>query len=109
MWPVVLSPDNKGAMAMAHDAAGNADSTAAYWEAYLATTWGLPSIESWARPIAYRRLGEIYEARDNRDKAVEYYNAFVELWQNADPELQGQVSDVRERIGSLVGEGHASR
>lgn len=70
---------------MAHDAAGNADSSLAYWEAYPETNWGVPNIESWARPLAYRRLGEIYEARGERKQAAEYYNALVELWQNADP------------------------
>ena len=102
-------PCAKGTMAMAHDMAGNADSSLAYWEAYLATNWGLPNIESWARPLAFRRLGEIYETRGEMDRAVEYYNQFVELWRNADPEFQPQVADTRERIARLVGEGGGSR
>jgi hypothetical protein len=52
----------------------------------------------------YKRLGELHEARGAREKAVEYYNSFVELWANADEELQGQVSDVRNRIARLVSE-----
>ena len=92
-------------MAIAHDAASNPDSALVYWEAYLDTYWGLPGIEAWARPLAFRRLGEIYEARREPDKAVGYYNEFVELWQNADAELQPQVADARERIARLVGEG----
>jgi len=98
-------PCGLGAMAIAHDAASNPDSALVYWEAYLDTYWGIPNIEAWARPLAFRRLGEIYEARGERDKAVEYYDRFVELWQNADPELQPQVADTRERIARLVGEG----
>ena len=43
------------------------------------------------------------------DRAVEYYNQFVELWRNADPEFQPQVADTRERIARLVGEGRGSR
>ena len=101
----VCGPCGKGMMAMAHDAAGNADSSLVYWEAYLQTNWGLSSIESWARPAAYRRLGEMYEARGDGEKAVEYYNALVELWAQADPELQPQVADLRNRIARLVGEG----
>ncbi len=52
----------------------------------------------------YKRVGELYEERNDRDKAVVYYNRFVELWQNADEELQPQVRDVRARIARLVGE-----
>jgi tetratricopeptide (TPR) repeat protein len=98
------TPCSLGAMAIAHDAAGNPDSALAYWEEYLDTNWGLASIAAWARPSAFRRLGEIYESRGERDKAVEYYNRFVELWQNADAELQPQVEDARERMARLVGE-----
>jgi tetratricopeptide (TPR) repeat protein len=98
-------PCGLGAMAIAHDAAGNSDSVRVYWEAYLDTHWGLPTIEAWARPRAFRRLGEIYESRGERDKAVEYYDRFVGLWENADPELQPIVSDLRARMARLVGEG----
>ncbi len=52
-----------------------------------------------------KRLGELYEERNDRDKAVEYYNELVELWKDADPELQPQVEDVRGRIARLEGEG----
>ena len=55
-------------------------------------------------PGSYRRLGELYEERGEREKAVEYYNKFVELWKDADPELQPQVEDVRRRLAALVGE-----
>ncbi len=53
---------------------------------------------------SYKRLGELYEERGENQKAVEYYNEFVELWKEADPELQPQVEDVRGRMARLVGE-----
>ncbi len=53
---------------------------------------------------AYKRLGELYEAQGDREKAVEYYDQFVELWAEADSELQPVVRDVRARIARLVGE-----
>ena len=53
----------------------------------------------------HKRLGELHEARGDREKAVEHYDSFVELWKDADPELQPQVRDVRQRIARLVGEG----
>jgi tetratricopeptide (TPR) repeat protein len=50
---------------------------------------------------ARQRLGELYEAKGNVDKALENYTAFVELWKNADPELQPRVRDVKGRIERL--------
>ena len=59
--------------------------------------------ETW-HARSYRRLGELYEARGDAAQAVEYYSKFVELWDNADAELQPMVEDVRGRITRLVGE-----
>jgi eukaryotic-like serine/threonine-protein kinase len=100
----VCRPCGYANMALAHDAAGNTDSVRTYWEAYLNSKWGIPNIESFGRAAAYRRLGEIYEAQGDREKALENYNAFVNLWADADPELQPQVRDVRARIAKLVDE-----
>ncbi len=97
-------PCGLGTMAIAHDVASNSDSVRVYWEAYLDTYWGIPNIEAWARPLALRRLGEIYESRGDPEKAVEHYDRFVDLWQNADADLQPQVADARERIARLIGE-----
>jgi tetratricopeptide (TPR) repeat protein len=53
---------------------------------------------------ALRRLGELYESRGDRAKAVDYYGRFVDLWKNADPELQPLVADVRRHMANLAGE-----
>ncbi|MGH7497394.1 MAG: protein kinase domain-containing protein [Gemmatimonadales bacterium] len=52
----------------------------------------------------YKRLGELYEARGDRKKAAEYYGKFVDLWKDADPELQPSVTEVRGRIARLAQE-----
>ena len=90
----------------AHDAAGNADSAIAWFELHLAT----PSV-GWFRnwnareyPIILRRLGELYDERGDRDRAIEYYSRFIELWKDADPELQPAVQNTRERLARLVEE-----
>jgi tetratricopeptide (TPR) repeat protein len=49
----------------------------------------------------YKRLGELYEQKGNAAKAIEYYNQFVTLWKNADPELQPRVAEVRRRLTLL--------
>jgi tetratricopeptide (TPR) repeat protein/tRNA A-37 threonylcarbamoyl transferase component Bud32 len=51
-----------------------------------------------------RRLGALYEERGDTAKAIAQYTAFLDLWRKADPELQPQVRDVKERLGRLVGE-----
>jgi tetratricopeptide (TPR) repeat protein len=51
-----------------------------------------------------QRLGEMYEQRGDKDKALEYYGHFVRLWKDADPILQPQVKDVKARMARLAGE-----
>ncbi|HZI27120.1 MAG TPA: protein kinase [Gemmatimonadaceae bacterium] len=53
---------------------------------------------------ALRRLGEMYESKGDRKKALEYYGRFVDLWKDADPELQPLVADVRKQMAQLAGE-----
>jgi hypothetical protein len=48
-----------------------------------------------------KRLGELYEAKNDRAKALDHYGKFVELWKNADPELQPKVAEVRKRMTRL--------
>ena len=50
-------------------------------------------------PAAHERLGQLYEAKGNTTKAVEHYQAFIDLWKNADPELQPRVAGARRRLG----------
>ncbi|MBI3981446.1 MAG: protein kinase, partial [Gemmatimonadetes bacterium] len=52
----------------------------------------------------YKRLGELYEERADRERALDYYARFVDLWKDADPELQPVVNEVRGRMARLVGE-----
>jgi hypothetical protein len=49
----------------------------------------------------HKRAGELYEARNDRDNALSHYLKFVDLWKNADPELQPRVAEVRARIARL--------
>src|SRR5437660_1666286 len=60
--------------------------------------------DSYGRAPTFKRLGELYEARGDRAKALEYYGRFVDLWKGADPELQLVVRDVRARMARLASE-----
>ena len=87
------------AIGRAYDRAGMADSTIATFERFIAT----PDIsrlneDQYSLAHIRRRLGELYEARGNWPKAAEHYGAFVELWKDADPELQPAVAEVRRRL-----------
>jgi eukaryotic-like serine/threonine-protein kinase len=89
-------------LARAFDRAGEPDSALARFTAYvdrrdLASYWDAPT----GLPIALRRLGELHEERGELAKAIERYRAFAKLWANADPELQPQVTDIRQRIQRL--------
>jgi tetratricopeptide (TPR) repeat protein len=90
----------------AYDAAGNPDSALAAYE--QAVTAPDPSQTFpgglQAMPPTLKRLGELYEQRGNREKALEYYGRFVDLWTDADPELQPIVRDVKQRMARLAGE-----
>ena len=50
---------------------------------------------------AHLRQAEIYDRRGNRDAAVEHYRKFIDLWREADPELQPAVTKARERLAAL--------
>jgi DNA-binding SARP family transcriptional activator len=54
-------------------------------------------------PLApvYRRIGELAESLGDRDTAIRYYDALVDLWAEADPVLQPQVQLARTRLELL--------
>jgi tetratricopeptide (TPR) repeat protein len=100
-----------GALAYLGDAleqSGQADSAMVVYERFLASPeysidCRIVPDAIW-RPAILTRLGRFYEQRGDRDKAIEHYNRFVDLWMGADAELQPQVDEVRQRIARLVGE-----
>jgi serine/threonine-protein kinase len=55
-------------------------------------------------PLAYLALGRTYEAVGKADSAAIAYGRFLRLWDKADPELQGRVTEVREALARLTSE-----
>jgi tetratricopeptide (TPR) repeat protein len=87
---------------MAFDALGQKDSARTYYERYAnAHIPGDRLADADALPRAYLRLGELYEERSDWKAAMKWYDAFVTLWKDADPELQPKVSEVRARLDRL--------
>ena len=90
-------------LARAYDLAGNADSAVAVFERFPATAFlDRSTVDGIFLPAVHKRLGELYEARGQREAALRHYRAFVELWKDADPELQPRVTDARQRIAALT-------
>jgi hypothetical protein len=61
-------------------------------------------LESYTLAPSLKRLGELYESRGDRRRAADYYGRFIDLWKNADPELQPAVREVRGRLAQLARE-----
>ena len=73
-------------------------------EPYLSTPWSNRfSLQADAINLAavYKRLGELYEERGDRAKSASYAAKFVELWKDADPELQPKVREARALVVRL--------
>jgi tetratricopeptide (TPR) repeat protein len=90
---------------MAWDRAGEADSAIAYYErAYRSPVSDEGSEDAVFMPVGLMRLGDLYEQKGDRDKALLYYGKFVELRRDADRDLQPKVAEARARIAALSAE-----
>ena len=50
---------------------------------------------------SHLRRGEIYERLGERERAIEHYRIFVELWEDCDDELRPQFEAARQRLAAL--------
>ncbi len=92
-------------LARAFDAAGKADSATVMFERYLATPyWNKPlyDLDPVRLAATHERLGQIYEQLGMAEKAAEHDRAFIEIWKNADPELQPRVAEAKRRLEKLT-------
>lgn len=86
----------------AFDLQGNSDSTIAMFEGYLGShSVAHNTLDEVFRAGIYRRLGELYESRGDRDSAIANYTAFTSYWKTADPELESKVAQVQQRLTHL--------
>jgi tetratricopeptide (TPR) repeat protein len=88
-------------MARAYDGMGQTDSAIVYYEKFNAFPAGPPFPGYNFVPRTYQRLGELYEAKGDLNKAAENYARFIELWEKADPELQPEVKEARARLAAI--------
>jgi tetratricopeptide (TPR) repeat protein len=87
---------------LAFDRGGQADSARTYLTQYAEMTGtDRPFVDRyWLAPALFR-LGELYENAGDARRATEYYGRFVDLWANADPDLQPRVAEARARVDHL--------
>jgi eukaryotic-like serine/threonine-protein kinase len=100
-WPS-SQPFTNLDVAQTYDDMSNADMAIEWYEkaldAYdISVLYAAPQVTR-----ALRRLGELYDAQGNDTKAIEYYARFVELWKDADAELQPLVRASRQRLQALL-------
>ena len=91
--------------ATAFDRAGRADTAIALYERALAihTMDGIHYEATWY-PLVLRRLGALHESLGHTEQAIRYYREFIDLWKDADPELQPQVREARATLERLTRE-----
>ncbi|MEP6492418.1 MAG: protein kinase [bacterium] len=91
-------------VAIAYDYAQQPDSAITAFTRYVTSTSIMNRFGSDGYFLAgsYKRLGELWEAKGDREKATQYYTKFIELWKGADPDLQPKVADARKRLARLA-------
>ena len=90
-------------LASAHARAGNDARAIELYEAYLADRyfWRLEA-DALELPKVLIGAAEAYERRGDTENAARMYARFIELWQDADAELQPRVRAARERLEAIV-------
>ena len=102
-YPTACATCTLPELGYAYDLAGRHDQAIATFERYLAS----PANQRWSNtdPIylagIYKRLGELYEEKNDLAKAASYYAKFIDLWTDADPELQPRVADAKARLARV--------
>jgi pentatricopeptide repeat protein len=111
MWRADSLPDGPSSscsfcihadLGRAFDQANMPDSAIAHWETFVNAKYlGRESLDGTYLAGIRKRLGELYEAKGDTQRAATNYTAFVTLWKNADPELQPKVQEVQRKLARL--------
>jgi tetratricopeptide (TPR) repeat protein len=103
-WPPCALNAAQG-LARIHEAAGDAAAAIIEYERLLSEPfrnrfW----FDARHRGPALERLGQLYDEAADLENAAKYYAQFVELWQDADPELQPRVQAAQQRLNEIFAE-----
>ncbi len=89
------------ARGLIYDRMSQPDSALVNYLDYVSTRQFGVALDAHWRPYALQRIGELYEAKGDAARAIDYYGQFVQLWEDADPDQQPKVREIRERIAKL--------
>jgi tetratricopeptide (TPR) repeat protein len=99
---------NRLLLAEAHAALGHLNEAIAQYDT-LTGTYRLRRSDRHAsfplRPLAHERLGSLYLQVGDTVAAARHLAEFIELWKDADPELQPRVEAARRLLAQLAAEG----
>lgn len=96
-------------LARAHEAAGDRASAIEAWRAYADTPWfwrmfGNQYQQGPRLGPALETVARLYDETGDPENAALYYARFMDLWENADPQLQPRVEAARARLAEIVKE-----
>jgi eukaryotic-like serine/threonine-protein kinase len=92
-------------LALAYDMAGKADEALITYHRYEDHThWSRLLSDALFRALAYERMAQLHEGRGEIPEAVHYYQRFVDLWKDADPELQPRVQAAQRALARIASE-----
>jgi serine/threonine protein kinase/Flp pilus assembly protein TadD len=87
-------------LARAYLESGNLSEAVTTLEKALSRYDQIRAWETYKGPMAYYLLGLAYEKSGWKDKAIEQYQEFLDIWKNADPGIK-EVEDAKERLKRL--------
>lgn len=93
---------NTDEKARAWDGAGQRDSAIVYYERSVEPGNYGRSFDMARVPPTYRRLAALYDEAADLENAARYYALFVEMWADADEELQPQVRAAQARLEEIL-------
>ncbi|HUF66331.1 MAG TPA: tetratricopeptide repeat protein, partial [Gemmatimonadaceae bacterium] len=89
-------------LGLAYVAVGPPDSVIAVYERYLTIPHaGRLGQDAWMLAGMLERLGQLYEAKGDRARAIHYYERFAAQWRGADAPLQPRVQAARATLARL--------
>ncbi|MGW8282015.1 MAG: tetratricopeptide repeat protein [Gemmatimonadota bacterium] len=84
---------------------GDRSGAIAAWEAYLSRGAHIRHLlNAFGLGTVYESLGRMYDEEGDAEQAAIYYARFVELWEDADPDLQPRVRAAQDRLETIVRE-----
>jgi serine/threonine protein kinase/Flp pilus assembly protein TadD len=86
-------------LASAYEQTGDSEEARKHYEKISTLTWGQVAFGD-IYALSFYRLGKIFQQEGSTDKAIDYYEKFLELWDGADPNL-AETADAKIQLEVL--------